>query len=34
MGERERPAGGRKWNRNSKLLQQALLKRWGVIHAS
>lgn len=34
MAERERPAGGPQWNRRSKLLQQALLQRWGVIHAS
>ena len=31
--ERERPAGGRAWARRSRLLQQALLQRWGVIHA-
>ncbi len=33
MSERERPSGGPGWNRRSKLLQQALLQRWGVIHA-
>jgi D-alanyl-D-alanine carboxypeptidase/D-alanyl-D-alanine-endopeptidase (penicillin-binding protein 4) len=32
--ERERPPGGRAWNRRSKLLQQALLQRWSLIHAS
>ncbi|MGI3170360.1 D-alanyl-D-alanine carboxypeptidase/D-alanyl-D-alanine endopeptidase [Pseudooceanicola sp. C21-150M6] len=28
--QRERPDGGWTWNRNSRLLQQALLQRWGV----
>ncbi|WP_407492023.1 D-alanyl-D-alanine carboxypeptidase/D-alanyl-D-alanine-endopeptidase [Pseudooceanicola sp. MF1-13] len=32
--ERERPDGGRAWNRRSKMLQQALLQRWGLLHAS
>ncbi|WP_375175590.1 D-alanyl-D-alanine carboxypeptidase/D-alanyl-D-alanine-endopeptidase [Pseudooceanicola sp.] len=31
--ERERPSGGRTWNRRSKLLQHALLQRWSLIHA-
>ena len=31
--ERERPSGGREWQRRSRLLQQALLQRWSLIHA-
>jgi D-alanyl-D-alanine carboxypeptidase/D-alanyl-D-alanine-endopeptidase (penicillin-binding protein 4) len=30
--ERERPEGGRSWNRRSKRLQQKLLERWGAIY--
>ncbi len=30
VAERERPKGGRKWNRASRVLQQALLQRWGA----
>lgn len=33
MSERERPSGGPQWNRRSRLLQQALLQRWSLIHA-
>jgi D-alanyl-D-alanine carboxypeptidase/D-alanyl-D-alanine-endopeptidase (penicillin-binding protein 4) len=29
--ERERPAGGRSWNRKSKWLQQGLIERWAEI---
>ena len=32
--QRERPPGGRSWNRRAKRLQQALLERWGQIYAS
>ncbi|MCG7624339.1 D-alanyl-D-alanine carboxypeptidase/D-alanyl-D-alanine endopeptidase [Epibacterium sp. Ofav1-8] len=32
--ERERPAGGRSWNRRAKRLQQALLARWGQVYGS
>jgi D-alanyl-D-alanine carboxypeptidase/D-alanyl-D-alanine-endopeptidase (penicillin-binding protein 4) len=28
--ERERPRGASKWNRNSRLLQQALMQKWGA----
>lgn len=30
--ERERPEGGRAWNRRSKALQQTLLERWGGVY--
>ena len=33
MSERERPSGGPQWARRSRLLQQALLRRWSLIHA-
>ena len=32
--ERERPKGGRSWNRKSKQLQQKLLERWGVLYGA
>lgn len=32
--ERERPPGGREWNRRSKILQQKLLQRWGRVFAN
>lgn len=32
--ERERPKGGSHWNRSSRLLQQALIQRWGKLHHS
>ncbi|EAQ01744.1 D-alanyl-D-alaninecarboxypeptidase/D-alanyl-D-alanine-endopeptidase [Pseudooceanicola batsensis HTCC2597] len=31
--QRERPPGGRAWARRSRLLQQALLRRWSLVHA-
>ncbi len=32
--ERERPQGGRSWNRKSKRLQQKLLERWGAMYGA
>lgn len=32
--ERERPDGGREWNRRAKMLQQRLLQRWGRAFAN
>ncbi len=32
--ERERPPGARSWNGRAKILQQALLDRWGYLHAT
>ncbi len=32
--ERERPPGGRAWNRRSRALQQDLLERWGQVYAA
>lgn len=32
--ERERPEGGRTWNRRSKTLQQSLLERWGALYGT
>lgn len=32
--ERERPQGGRSWNRRAKRLQQALIERWGQLYGS
>ncbi|MGR1580028.1 D-alanyl-D-alanine carboxypeptidase/D-alanyl-D-alanine endopeptidase [Thalassobius sp. S69A] len=32
--ERERPDGGRHWNKSSKKLQQALIERWGTLYGS
>ncbi|WP_090029666.1 D-alanyl-D-alanine carboxypeptidase/D-alanyl-D-alanine endopeptidase [Lutimaribacter saemankumensis] len=32
MAERERPRGARGWNRRSKILQQALIERWGALY--
>ena len=32
--QRERPEGGREWNRRSKMLQQKLLQRWGRVFAN
>lgn len=34
IAERERPEGGREWNRRSKMLQQRLLQRWGRVFAN
>ncbi|MGH1416474.1 MAG: D-alanyl-D-alanine carboxypeptidase/D-alanyl-D-alanine endopeptidase [Pelagimonas sp.] len=31
--ERERPPGGREWNRRAKGLQQALIERWGIVYS-
>ncbi len=31
---RERPAGARSWNRQSRRLQQTLIERWGVLYGS
>lgn len=33
VAQRERPEGGRAWNRRSKLLQLALLDRWSIAYA-
>lgn len=33
VAERERPKGGRNWNKTSKELQQALIERWGAEYA-
>lgn len=33
MSERERPDGGAQWSRRSRILQQQLLQRWGLLHA-
>lgn len=32
--ERERPFGGREWNRRSRRLQQRLIERWGALYGS
>ncbi|MAW08169.1 MAG: D-alanyl-D-alanine carboxypeptidase/D-alanyl-D-alanine-endopeptidase [Halobacteriovoraceae bacterium] len=32
--ERERPRGGRTWNRRAKTLQENLLERWGQVYGS
>lgn len=32
--ERERPEGGRSWNRRSKQMQQKLIERWGALYGS
>jgi len=32
--ERERPQGGRSWNRRSKAMQQKLIERWGTLYGS
>lgn len=32
--ERERPDGGRRWNKSAKELQQALIERWGTLYGS
>lgn len=32
LAERERPRGARDWNRRSKILQQALIERWGAMY--
>jgi len=32
--ERERPKGGRTWNRRAKTLQQTLIERWGVLYSA
>ncbi|SPF78261.1 D-alanyl-D-alanine carboxypeptidase DacB [Pseudoprimorskyibacter insulae] len=32
--ERERPPGGREWNRRARILQQDLLDRWGVLYGT
>ncbi|EPX86720.1 D-alanyl-D-alanine carboxypeptidase/D-alanyl-D-alanine endopeptidase [Salipiger mucosus] len=32
--QRERPDGARAWNARAKILQQALIRRWGVMHGS
>lgn len=32
--ERERPPGGREWNRRARILQQDLLKRWGTVYGA
>ncbi|KUF12798.1 D-alanyl-D-alanine carboxypeptidase/D-alanyl-D-alanine endopeptidase [Pseudoponticoccus marisrubri] len=32
--QRERPPGGREWNRRAKALQQALIERWGVLYSA
>lgn len=32
--ERERPPGGREWNRRAKALQQSLIERWGIVYSS
>ncbi|SMX29973.1 D-alanyl-D-alanine carboxypeptidase DacB precursor [Pelagimonas phthalicica] len=32
--ERERPPGGREWNRRAKRLQQELIERWGIVYSS
>ncbi len=31
--QRERPEGGRAWNRRSRILQQTLIERWGALYA-
>jgi len=31
--DRERPRGGRSWNRRAKALQQKLIERWGALYA-
>ncbi|WP_299929372.1 D-alanyl-D-alanine carboxypeptidase/D-alanyl-D-alanine-endopeptidase [uncultured Pelagimonas sp.] len=31
--ERERPPGGREWNRRAKRLQQELIERWGIVYS-
>ncbi len=32
--QRERPEGGRSWNTRAKILQQALIQRWGVLYTA
>lgn len=32
--DRERPQGGRTWNRQAKKLQQSLIERWGALYGS
>lgn len=32
--ERERPPGGRTWNRRAKVMQQQLIERWGVLYGA
>jgi len=32
--ERERPPGGRSWNRRAKVMQQQLIERWGVLYGA
>jgi D-alanyl-D-alanine carboxypeptidase/D-alanyl-D-alanine-endopeptidase (penicillin-binding protein 4) len=32
--QRERPQGARGWNRRSRILQQALIERWGAIYGA
>ncbi len=32
--ERERPKGGRTWNRRAKSLQQSLIERWGILYGA
>lgn len=32
--QRERPQGGRSWNRRAKQLQQQLIERWGAVYGS
>lgn len=32
--QRERPEGGRSWNKRSKALQQSLLERWGQLYGA
>jgi D-alanyl-D-alanine carboxypeptidase/D-alanyl-D-alanine-endopeptidase (penicillin-binding protein 4) len=32
--QRERPPGARAWSRRSRLLQQALIKRWGALYGA
>ncbi|MFZ7092199.1 D-alanyl-D-alanine carboxypeptidase/D-alanyl-D-alanine endopeptidase [Primorskyibacter sp. 2E233] len=34
IAERERPEGGASWNRRAKVLQQALIERWGVLYSA
>ena len=34
QADRERPQGARGWNGRAKRMQQRLLQRWGVVHAS
>jgi D-alanyl-D-alanine carboxypeptidase/D-alanyl-D-alanine-endopeptidase (penicillin-binding protein 4) len=34
IDERERPPGGREWNRRARILQQGLLDRWSVLYGT